>query len=147
MTGPKGGRPKKRDRLPRSFPVVLYDEDKALYDTGTRYAHAEGKSLSDVFKEALADYLRLHAPSNPQLNIYANSDDLSMTDRISLNFMRRQAREKVDFIGSIPAKIRPMRRVEFQQFLLKASKVYDRTRDGELKSLIEKLEGLLGNGK
>ena len=139
-------RPLKGKKPVRTFSFTLSGENEEIMKKADELAFRENKSRGDIILRALADYLRLHAPSNPQLNIYANSEDLSMTDRISLNFMRRQVREKVETLGGLPAtKVKAMR-AGYQTLLIKASKVYDRTRDGELKSLIEKLEGLLGNG-
>jgi len=133
--GIAGGRPRK-GKMPSHIATLLYPEDLELFKIAEKLAKAEGKSLSDLSKMALAEYVRAHCPSNPQLNLYAVSEDLSMSDKISLNFMRRQLREALETSQRLPSAKVELMQGRFEMLLKKGAKVWDRTHDEELKGLL-----------
>jgi hypothetical protein len=140
-----GGRPRHWKKLPRSFPVVLYLEDRKLYNLAERQALLEGISLSSLFKKALAEYLSRTYPDVPKEELFDETKlkKVKLSDAISSKIVASRLRDTIKTVERLPEQARSHVLKALSAELERAARLYDRTQDSNLRELIEKGERLL----
>jgi hypothetical protein len=123
--------------------VVLYPEDKDWFEKLEGLSATERKSISDLTKIAIASYLGVHYPGNPQPPLMAQSDEPTEFNQISLGFMRHTLKSDIARMEDPKILDKHFIKARLEKSLLKAAKVYDRTQDPELKALIQKAREIL----
>jgi len=108
-----------------------------------KLATREGKSRGEIILAAWMEYRRVHYPGNPQPPLMAQSEDPSVADQISLGMMRKLLRGKLQVMSNPKIQDKLSFTAMIQGDLQKAARVYDRTKDPELKGLIDQVRKIL----
>ena len=82
------GRPRSKGIL-RNTTIYFYESYGDLYAKAASYAATEGISFSELVSKALADYLKIHYPGNPQIPLDACRSARVLGDYMEKNLMRR----------------------------------------------------------
>jgi len=106
-----------------------------------RLSFMDNKSRGEMILSIIDPYLREHFPGNPQIPLFATNQDLTMTEKVSLSYIKKTLESLQATMANPKVKDKSYARDRLRTELLKAAKVYDRTKDPELLELIEKIQG------
>jgi hypothetical protein len=119
-----------------SFYVPI--EEREIIDKSKELAAKEGISHSELIARALSDYLKAHYPGNPQVPLFATDPDPNYHYQVSLSFAKKHLSDILKRLEDPRIQDKSWLLKRLEEELVKCSKVYDRTKDPELCSLIHR---------
>jgi len=126
------GRPRKWKSW-RTTCLMLYEEYSEVYEKANDLAEREGITFSELVAKALAEYLKVHLPGNPQLPL----PDRYPYERFYAQLVQRNLRRLLDQ----PYPNRALWESDLLKWVQKAKTV--RQQDAELSALVERAVGEL----
>jgi len=121
------GRPRKRKGW-KTTSLMLFEEHNEIYEKARELADREGATFSDIVAKALAEYLKIHYPGNPQLPLPARRP----YEQFYLQLVKRNLRRLLDQ----PYPNKALWESDLARWVSKARGV--RTQDAELMDLVKR---------